>query len=148
MPVSDVDFLRFYQEPMSMLSAEGDSHIHFIAGYPNENEEREWYEKAMAALTRLGVSGLIYCYDIEDDIVPTLNLMFHKRNEDVWPSCIFNPTESGMRLAEKFHLDTDKDSARRVIFGFRQELGHIFDKHGVGFGVDLPYDKLLSIGSD
>lgn len=31
--LSDVDFLRFYQEPMSMLSAEGDSHMHFMAGY-------------------------------------------------------------------------------------------------------------------
>lgn len=53
-----------------------------------------------------------------------------------------------MRLAKKFHFDTDKDSARRVILGFRQELGHIFDEHGVGFNVDLPYEKLFSIESD
>lgn len=102
----------------------------------------------MTALTRLGVSGLIYCYDIEDDIVPTLNLISHKRSEYVWLGCIFNPTESGMRLVNKFHLDTDKDSARGMIFGFRQELGDIFDEDGVGFDVDLPYDKLFSIGGD
>lgn len=54
-----------------------------------------------------------------------------------------------MRLVNKFHLDTDKDSARGVIFGFRQELGDIFDEDGVGFDVDLsPYDKLFSIGGD
>lgn len=36
--LSDVDFLRFYQEPMSMLSAEGDSHMHVMAGYLNPVE--------------------------------------------------------------------------------------------------------------
>lgn len=147
MSVPDVDFIKFYQDPMTYLVSGGNSCMPFLASYRYGKEEKEWYEKVIGALTRLGLSGLIYCWDVGEDIRPTLEDMFHNRNEDIWRSYIFNPTEFGVKLVKKFHLE-DQDHCKGVVWGFRKELGRIFDESDVGFDVDLPYNKLLSLGSE
>lgn len=149
MSISDSDFVNFYQKPIATLSADGDDHMYFMVGYPEEGKMEEWYEKAIAALTRLGVSGLICCYDVEGDIAIALEDMFCNRRDNIWYRYLFNLTEFGTEVARKFHLDTDEENYWRVAFpDFREELERIFDEHGVGLDTDLPYAKLLSLDSD
>lgn len=147
MNISDADFVRFYQGPLSSLAVEPDSSIEFLVGPLQKGEGEEWYKKSIAALTRLGMSGLISCYGPEDDIRLALREMYQGREDRMWVGCLFSATDSGEELAKKFLLD-DEVPYQRVVPGFREELGRIFDEHGVGFGVDLPYDKLFSLKSD
>lgn len=145
MTISDDDFMHFYQYPISMLVIEGDSHMYGMAGGPEGGDE--WYEKAIAALTRIGLSGLMYCWE-EGDLTPALRDMFIDRSDDNWGSYIFNPTEACMELGRKFNLEDEGELHSRLLLGFREELGRIFEEHGVGLDIDLPYDKLFSLESD
>ncbi len=147
MSISDADFIRFYQEPLISLSIDPDSTIQFLVGFPQKGEEKVWYEQAIAALTRLGMSGLISCYDAEDDIRFVLRIMFSRREEDTWLNWLFSATDFGEELAKKFYWD-DEVPYQRVVPGFREELGRIFDEHGVGLDIDLPYDELFMVEGD
>lgn len=48
----------------------------------------------------------------------------------------------------KFNLEDEGELHSRLLPGFREELGRIFEEHGVGLDIDLPYDKLFSLESD
>ncbi len=153
MSISDADFFAFYQNFLAVIVAEGDGDMPFTANYFGVNVVEEvWYGKAMAALTRLGISGLIYHGEVGSDIRTVLKEMFLYRNEETWLSCYFIPTVAGEKLAKKFLISFDKKNRPQVINNicekFREELGRIFDEHGVGFDMDLPYDKLLSLDSE
>ncbi|MBA5726378.1 hypothetical protein [Bombella favorum] len=147
MNISDAEFINFYQESLGILAVEPDNSVKVLFGLPGVGEEEEWYKKSIAALTRLGMSGLISCYGPEDDIRLAVREMYRSREDRMWLGCLFSATDSGEELARKFRLD-DEEPYQRVVPGFREELGRIFDEHGVGFGVDLPYDKLFSLKSD
>ena len=58
----------------------------------------------------------------------------------------------GEHLARNFLIYLNEENRPQVINNtceeFRKELGRIFDEHGVGFDVDLSYDKLLSLDSE
>lgn len=153
MIVSDDDFFIFYQNFLATLVTEGDGDVMFTTNYFSENEEEGvWHEKVLAALIRLGVSGLIYCGEVESEFRFYLKRMFLNRDEDTWFAHFFIPTEAGVELAEKFLIYFNEENRLRVITNiceeFREELERIFDGHGVGFDVDLPYDRLLSLDSE
>lgn len=157
MSVTDIEFAWFYQDCIGYLLEGEDSSMPFMGGrhvsYRVGCTEEEWYEKAIAALTRLGISGLICCRCDQDnvhDIRVVLRELFLDRSSMTWDGCYFELTESGEKLAKEFHLEEEDEESllSRVLPGFREELGRIFDGHGVGFDVDLPYDKLLSLKSD
>lgn len=159
MSVSNDDFLKLYQYFLTRVVIDGDGDIFFMNYYWYDMDEDELYEKAMAALTRFGASGLVYrrilgrnvkC-NIDYDIMNFLKYMFLNKDERIWMDCFFVPTESAVKLVEKFLIYFDEEnhlkSVTDICEEFREELGRIFDEHGVGFDVDLPYDKLLSLDS-
>lgn len=155
MTISDDDFFLFYQNFLALVVAEEDCAIdmHFAASFfCSKDDDDVWYEKAVAALTRLGISGLI-CHDkFEHDIRPLLKYMFLNREDNIWLACYFNPTEAGVRLAKKLLIYFNEENRPRIITDlceeFREELGRIFEEYGVGFDVELPYGELLSIKND
>ena len=159
MSVSDDVFLRFYQKFLESIVIDGDGDIFFTNYYSYDMDEDELYEKAIAALTRFGASGLIYrrvlgrnieC-SIDYDIMNFLKYMFLNKNERIWMDCFFVPTESAVNMVEKFLISFDEENRLKVLADvceeFRKELGRIFDEHGVGFDVELSYDNLLSLDS-
>lgn len=152
MSISDDDFLKFYQFFLEDIVVDGDGDIFFMNYYVRDMDEDELYEKAIAALTRLGVSGLIYRRNTEYDIRSFLKYMFLNRDEEIWLDCFFIPNETSVRLVKKYLIYFNEENHLKVVTDvceeFRAELRRIFDEHGVGFDVDLPYDKLLSLDSE
>lgn len=152
MGISDDDFLNFYQFFLEDIVVDGDGDIFFMNYYVRDMDEDELYEKAIAALTRLGVSGLIYRRNTEYDIRSFLKYMFLNRNEEIWLDCFFIPNETSVKLVEKYLIYFDEENHLKVVTDiceeFRAELRRIFDEHGVGFDVDLLYDELLSLDSE
>lgn len=77
--------------------------------------------------------------------------MFLDKSEENWLNCYFIPTVLGKGLAVKYLISLDEENDPQVINNiceeFRKDLERIFDEHGVGFDVDLPYDNLLSLDS-
>lgn len=152
MSISNGDFFLFYQRFLALVVAEGECDMHFAANYfCSDDEDDIWYEKAIAALTRLGISGLICCDEIEYDVRPFLKNLFLNRNDNTWIYRFFIPTKTAEKLAVRFLIYCDEENRPRILTviceEFRKELGRIFDEHGVGFDVDLPYEKLLSLDS-
>ena len=75
--------------------------------------------------------------------------MFLDKSEENWLNCYFIPTVLGKSLAMKYLVYFNKENKPQVINNiceeFRKDLERIFDEYGVGFDVELPYDKLLSL---
>lgn len=152
MNISDNDFLKFYQFFLERIVVDGDGDIFFMNYYVYDMDADALYEKAIAALTRFGVSGLINQCSTECDIRSFLKYMFLNRDEEIWLDCFFIPNETSVKLVEKYLISFDEENHLKVVSDiceeFRAELRRIFDEHGVGFDVDLPYDELLSLDSD
>lgn len=77
--------------------------------------------------------------------------MFLDKSEENWLNFYFIPTVLGKGLAVKYLIYLDEENDQQVINNiceeFRKDLERIFDEHGVGFDVDLPYGNLLSLDS-
>ena len=135
---------------MAVIVAEGDGDMPFTADlFGADVTDEIWFEKAMAALNRLGFSGLIYYREVGFDIRIVLRKLFLHIHERNWLNYYFIPTVLGEILAMKYLVYFDERNKPQVINNidedFRKDLERIFDEHGVGFDVDLSYEKLLSL---
>ena len=152
MTISDDEFIWFYQGCIMDLLIGGDYSMPSVGGlhasYRIGCTEKEWYEKAMAFLTRMGISGVIHFWHTRDDIRIVLKELFLDRSRMTWDGYYFELTEYGEKLAKKFRFDEEEDVETRVFPDYREELERILNEHGVGFDVDLPYDKLLSLDGE
>lgn len=83
-------------------------------------------------MNRLGLFGLIFCYDLEGDISLLLRKMYRGREFRLWEGCLFSATDFGEELVGKFPLAYGE----WVSPGFRDGLEFVFNEYGVRLGYE------------
>lgn len=141
MTISDDDFIHFYQNALLFLWREGPEYILWIAGWPDNEQDITWYNKTLAAIARMDFSGLITSTVDTKDV---MNILTKTTDEDIWMQYNFELTDFGKELAEQFGIPEATEEIKHAIPGFRETLSRIFDEHGVGFDVELPYKSCVT----
>lgn len=143
MPISDDDFVRFYQSLMQELWAEGGDFMFSLVGFPESDHDMAWYQNALDAMTRLTRTGLaefredgMTNEECLQDIVALQKDFQPNSNGLRFPYFLYE-TERGNALLDEYNLKTYEGYT--PVPEFREALSRIFDEAGVGFDAELPY---------
>lgn len=139
MSITDKGFIHFYQNVLSYLSVEDDDCMYFLAGWPEGPDDRQWYQDALDALTRLGLSGLVECGKDIHTSLTDLSSAQGDNLEATWFHYYFDITPKAKELLSFWTLPNRSDTGDTPVPGFREALSRIFDEAGVGFDMELPY---------
>ncbi|GBQ08952.1 hypothetical protein [Saccharibacter floricola] len=136
----DKDFIYFYQNPLLFMKDEGEDFMFALAGWPNGEDDLDWYSKALDSIVRLEISGLITSENKTEDV---LNSLAHTTNQTEWMCYLFDLTSTGRNLLKQLHIPDHARDKHYLLPGLREALSRIFDEHGVGFDAELPYKMRL-----
>lgn len=146
--LSDAELVQFYQYPLEWLGIEGGDPIYHLIPESDDGYTPDWYCKAMAAIYRMSRSGMLWFGD-RVNAESCLNKLFESSQTvkppydvnflvDGWVGTLLESTAAGKTFIRAFNIDPD-DTTPPLAPGFREALSRIFDEHGVGFDVELPY---------
>lgn len=141
MSLSDEDFINFYQDTLRYLWEVESDYVLWLTGSPKGRHDVNWYNKSLDALTRMELSNLITSENNSHDM---LTRLANTTDIDIWIQYIFDLTSAGRDFMQQFEIADDLDENPRLIPGFREALIRIFDEHGVGFDVELPYKSCVT----
>ena len=132
MSVTDKYSIQFYQNVLSYLNVEDDECMYFLAGWPDGPDDRQWYQNALDALSRLGLSGLVECGKDIHTSLTDLSLAQGDNLKDTWFHYYFDITPKAKKLLSFWTLPNESDAGDTSAPGFRGALSRIFDEYGFG----------------